>query len=209
MPNALLEFYKARRELLDSAVLDRDLIDPTPVFDDTFENKVDHPIMIIGEAPGANEVEQQKPFVGMAGKNLSEVISFSGLDREKDFLITNAFPFRTFQKSSSGIKNRTPNTKELQEGAKYLVQEIAIVKPKLILLLGGSSKKSFLKIHDKSAVTTVKNMENHTFTDLEFETIDSKTKIGISFHPSPLVYNIPTKREELIAFFKKIRDNLC
>ncbi len=184
--------------------MDKALIDPTLVYDNTLENKIPNPIMIIGEAPGANEVEQQKPFVGLAGKNLSEVIEKSGLNRERDFLITNAFPFRTFEKSPKGIKNRTPNTKELTEGAKLLLEEINIVRPKMILLLGGSSKKAFSKIADKSAVKTVRSMENHSFSDIYFATIDFHTKVGISFHPSPLVYNTAYKREELTSFFKDL-----
>ncbi|MCV6609123.1 MAG: uracil-DNA glycosylase [Campylobacterales bacterium] len=204
----LLKFYKNRLEVLEKSDLDLDLVDRTLVFDNTFENKIANPIMIIGEAPGANEVEQRKPFVGMAGKNLSKVIEKSGLNREKDFLITNAFPFRTFQHSDSGIKNRTPNTAELKFGATLLLQEIEIVKPKMILLLGGSSKKSFLKIADKSATKTVKNMENHTVSDLTFETINFTTKIGISFHPSPLVYNMAKKREQLQNFFKTLNQYL-
>jgi uracil-DNA glycosylase len=79
----------------------------------------------------------------------------------------------------------------------------------MILLLGGSSKKAFLKISDIDAVKSVKKQDNHTFKKTSFESIGFETIVGLSFHPSPLVYNMPQKREQLISFFKKIRENLC
>ena len=94
----LQAFYAERYNLLQGlgAPIDFSQIDGTIVHDRPLEAKTPHPILIIGEAPGANEVEQQIPFVGMAGRNLSSLIEGAGLSRSKDFLITNAFPFRTF-----------------------------------------------------------------------------------------------------------------
>jgi len=153
--------------MLQKSTLSLEQIDMSVVYDKNLEQKVDNPIMIIGEAPGANEVKEGIPFCGMAGKNLSYLIKLSNLDREKDFLITNAFPFRTFE----GNKNRTPNANELQFGAKLLLQELKIVKPRMILLLGGSAKRAFLKLEDKSLTTALKSMQNHTFKEV-------KTNIG-------------------------------
>ncbi len=188
-----------------AAPLDFSQIDPTVVYDRTLEAKSPHPIMIIGEAPGANEVEQQVPFIGMAGKNLSRLIEGAGMSREKDFLITNAFPFRTFQEGAKGIKNRTPNTAELKAGAVLLRMELAIVQPRMILVLGGSAKKAFLKLDDRSATSVLKQMPNHTFetvtTGMGFDTV-----LGLSFHPSPLVFNMQQKRDHLIKFFQEIRN---
>jgi DNA polymerase len=129
----LKDFYLSRKNFINFDV------DYTDVYDKYLDKKVPNPIMIIGEAPGANEVKQKEPFVGMAGKNLDYLINISKLDRQKDFLITNAFPFRTFE----GNKNRTPKANELKEGAKLLLKEIDIVRPRLILLLGNSAIKAF------------------------------------------------------------------
>ena len=118
----LEEFYKNRKNFINF-----ENVDYTDVYDSYLDKKIDNPIMIIGEAPGANEVKEKQPFVGMAGKNLDYLIKLSGLDRKKDFLITNAFPFRTFE----GNKNRTPKAKELKEGAKLLLKEIEIVNQNL------------------------------------------------------------------------------
>lgn len=203
--NRLLDFYKNRLEILKG--IDNGLnflqIDPSEVYDKNLEKKSEDFILIIGEAPGANEVAQGVPFCGMAGKNLSTLIDFSGLSREKDFIITNAFPFRTFERTNSGVKNRTPNTKELKAGAKLLKLELEILRPKMILILGGSAKKAFLKLDDESLTDTLKSMQNHTFKKAESSS-GYETILGLGFHPSPLVFNQKAKREELFDFFKRI-----
>lgn len=206
MYRRLQAFYEERYTILKGMDMSLDFsqIDATIVYDHTLEHKSSQPIVIIGEAPGANEVLQRTPFVGMAGKNLSALITDAGLSRESDFLITNAFPFRTFQEGANGIKNRTPNTKELQAGAVLLKKELEIVRPQMILLLGGSAKKAFLKLDDTTMTQCVKQMPNHSFqrvkSDMGFD-----TTIGISFHPSPLVFNMKHKRELLTQFFYEIK----
>lgn len=209
MVKELEAFYLRRFALLQSFAgeLDFSQVDPTDVHEKNLDEKNCNPIVIVGEAPGANEVEAGVPFVGMAGKNLTFSIHEAGLDRQRDFLVTNAFPFRTFEKGSSGVKNRTPSTGELKKGATLLKMELEIIRPKMILLLGGSAKKAFLKIDDKKTTQEVKTMENHSFRRIEtgmgFETI-----IGLSFHPSPLVFNMKHKRERLLRFFTEIKEYL-
>jgi len=149
--------------------------------------------MIIGEAPGANEVKQKAPFVGKAGENLNYLISLSGFDRKRDFLITNAFPFRTFK----GNKNRTPNSQELKIGAKLLEEEINIVKPSLIILLGNSAIKAFSYIEWAKDVKKLKKCGVYKIGDY---------KVGLCFHPSPLAFNRKDIRESLEKFFKSLKN---
>jgi uracil-DNA glycosylase len=191
----LARFYQERIALLKKSELDLHQIDLTVVQDPYIDEKKAHPIMIIGEAPGANEVLAGEPFVGMAGKNLRALISLAGLSTQKDILITNAFPFRTFKMGVNGVKNRTPNTQELLFGATLLLQEIEIVKPNMILILGGSAKKAFLKLPNQQLCDALKQMQNHTLRQIDGLTL------GLSFHPSPLVYNQPKKRKLLEDFF--------
>lgn len=199
----LTEFYSKRFELIKNEELNFDEIDSTLVSDKNFELKNKNSILIVGEAPGANEVKQGIPFCGMAGKNLLTLISHSKLKRESDFIITNAFPFRTFLKTNNGIKNRTPTKKELEVGAKLLKIELEILKPKVILILGNSAKKAFLKLDDKPLVDTLKKMQNNTF-ELTTTSYGDKITIGFGFHPSPLVFNQKSKREQLLDFFSKL-----
>jgi DNA polymerase len=182
----LRSFYKTREKLKE---IFKEGVDYTEVFDPFLDEKVKNPIMIIGEAPGANEVKEKAPFVGKAGENLSYLIKLSGLERKRDFLITNAFPFRTF----SGNKNRTPKAIELKEGAKFLQKEIEIVKPRLILLLGNSAIKAFSYI-----CKDVKELKKCGFYEV------CGMRIGVCYHPSPLAFNREDIRDSLEEFFKKI-----
>ena len=187
----LKQFYLDRKNHIEF-----ENVDYTDVFDPYLEQKVKNPIMIIGEAPGANEVKEKKPFVGMAGKNLDYLISLSKYNRKKDILITNAFPFRTFE----GNKNRTPKAKELKEGAKLLLKEIEIVKPRLILLLGNSAIKAFSYLPIENA-KSVKSFERNSINEFKFPFYT--TKIGITFHPSPISFNRKDIRSSLEEFFRK------
>ena len=187
----LKQFYMGRKEKLSHFNFEN--VDWTDVFDPYLDEKIENPIMIIGEAPGLNEVIQKQPFVGMAGKNLDYLISLSKYDRKRDILITNAFPFRTFE----GNKNRTQKAKELKEGAKLLIQEIKIVQPKMILLLGNSSIKAFSCIAQE-----VKHFEKNSINKIKVEVVD--TKIGISYHPSPISFNRKEIRKNLEEFFTQL-----
>ena len=184
----LKEFYLKRADFIKQYVNEN--IDFTNVYDPYLDQKTDNPIMIIGEAPGANEVRLKEPFVGKAGENLNYLISLSGLDRKRDFLITNAFPFRTYE----GNKNRTPKAKELKIGAELLKKEIEIVKPRLILLLGNSAIKAFSYV-----CSEVKNLKKCGVYDV------CGLKVGVCFHPSPLAFNRKDIRESLEEFFREIR----
>lgn len=94
-------------------------------------------IMLIGEAPGAEEEKQGKPFVGKAGKNLDEFLEIVGLERD-DLYISNVCKLRPFKLSPKTGKpiNRPPNRQELEFFVPLLHEEIKIVKPGLIVTLG-------------------------------------------------------------------------
>jgi uracil-DNA glycosylase family 4 len=96
----------------------------------------DAPVMIIGEAPGAEEDQQGAPFVGRAGKLLDKMIAAAGL--EGRVFITNTVYWRP-----SG--NRTPSPQEQLVCAPFLERAIALVAPKLLLLAGGAAAKSVLQ----------------------------------------------------------------
>ena len=88
-------------------------------------------ILFIGEAPGKNEDLQGKPFVGAAGKFLNEMLDGIGLKRE-DIYITNIVKYRP-------PSNRDPLPEEKEAFLPFLQQQIAIIKPKLIVTLGRHS----------------------------------------------------------------------
>jgi DNA polymerase len=189
----LFDFYMKRAEFIKENVSEN--IDFTNVFDPFIAEKRDNPVMIIGEAPGANEVKLKQPFVGKAGENLAYLIKLSNLNRQKDFLITNAFPFRTYE----GGKNRTPKSFELKIGAQLLEKEIEIVKPRLILLLGNSAIKAFAYIPWAKEVKTLDKCGIYSINGY---------MSGICFHPSPLAFNRKEIRKALEEFFINLKTHI-
>jgi DNA polymerase len=96
-------------------------------------------VMMIGEGPGKDEDETGHPFVGSAGRYLDHVLERVGIDRD-DLFITNIVKCRPPQ-------NRTPKKMEIETCvSNYLFNQIGIIKPKLIVLLGGVAAKTLLGI---------------------------------------------------------------
>jgi DNA polymerase len=96
-------------------------------------------VMIIGEAPGKEEDESGHPFVGSAGRFLNHVLEGTGIDRS-DFFITNTVKCRP-------PRNRAPKRLEVDTcTSNYLFEQIELINPKLIVLLGGVAAKKMLGV---------------------------------------------------------------
>jgi DNA polymerase len=93
-------------------------------------------LMFVGEAPGAKEDLLGQPFVGASGKFLDEMLESIGLSREEVF-VTNIVKFRP-------PKNRDPNAHEIEVCLPYLLAQIEVVEPRLVVLLGRHSMNVFL-----------------------------------------------------------------
>ena len=100
-------------------------------------------IMVIGQAPGRNEDEQKKPFVGASGKLLNKLFGIAGLKRE-DLYISSAVQFFP-------PKNRAPTREEITMCLPFIMKQIEIIKPKIIVLLGSISSKAIANV-DKISV---------------------------------------------------------
>lgn len=100
------------------------------------DGSLDAEIVFIGEAPGKKEDETGIPFVGAAGKFLSEMLQSIDLKRS-DVYITNIVKYRP-------PDNRDPLPEEKEEFMPYLVQQLAIIEPKLVITLGRHSMNMFL-----------------------------------------------------------------
>ena len=101
------------------------------------------PLMIIGEAPGAEEDRSGTPFVGKAGRFLDECLKECGLDR-KDVFIANVMKCRPCIIEGRTNKNRPPTQEEIKACSPYLKEQIDIIKPKIILPLGAPATKFVL-----------------------------------------------------------------
>ena len=93
------------------------------------EGPVSAKIIIIGQAPGAEEDKTGRPFVGRAGKFLNQLLKIAGIKREKVFITS---PIKCFPP-----KNRKPTKEEIKTCLPYLKQQIEVINPRKIILLGG------------------------------------------------------------------------
>ena len=101
-------------------------------------------ILMVGEAPGEQEALQGRPFVGKAGKNLDEFLALSRLDR-RALYITNTVKFRPTKISGAGrIVNRPPTQEEIKLNVPWLLREIELVDPEMIVTLGNVPLKALL-----------------------------------------------------------------
>jgi DNA polymerase len=98
-------------------------------------------LMMIGEAPGGDEDRQGRPFVGVSGQLLDRMMASIGLDRTRNFYLTNILPWRP-------PGNRTPTDGEVTMFLPFLLRHIALVRPRHVVLLGGVSAKALLRAKD-------------------------------------------------------------
>ncbi|NEQ24796.1 MAG: uracil-DNA glycosylase [Microcoleus sp. SIO2G3] len=111
------------------------------------EGNLDAPIMIIGEAPGQNEDETGRPFVGKAGQLLDKILESVKLDRKKDVYITNINKCRP-------PGNRVPTADEVAACKPYLLEQIRLIDPKIILMTGATAVKGLTG--DKRGITKIR-----------------------------------------------------
>ena len=104
------------------------------------EGNPDAKILFIGEAPGKNEAESGRPFVGRAGKDLDSLLQANGLNRD-DVFITNIVKDRP-------PANRAPTRAEIKLYAPFLIRQIEIIQPKIIATLGRFSMEFILSHFD-------------------------------------------------------------
>ena len=100
-------------------------------------------LMVVGEGPGENEDKLGRPFVGRAGELLDRMLLAIDIPRE-DVFICNTVKCRPTIDTGTRLANRPPTPDEMQNCRPYLDEQIAIVRPRVILALGAPAAKSFL-----------------------------------------------------------------
>lgn len=140
----------------------------------------DAPVVLIGEAPGKDEVKFGRPFVGAAGKNLTELLSGGGIDR-KDVFITNVVKYRLYKinEKTGNMVNRPVKREDLDNNLPYLMRELEILTPVLIVTLGNTA------LH---AVCGKKSV----ISDVHGSVINSEKgdrRVFPLYHPASIIYN--------------------
>jgi DNA polymerase len=104
----------------------------------------DSPLMLVGEAPGAEEEKQGEPFVGPAGQLLDKMLVAMGLDRGGVY-ISNLCKFRpAISGGAQGSGNRAPTAEEMAACVEFVREEIAIIRPRVIVALGATASEGLL-----------------------------------------------------------------
>lgn len=136
---------------------------------------IDADIMFVGEGPGADEDAQGEPFVGRAGQLLNNMINAMGLKRE-DVYIANVVKCRP-------PGNRTPERDECDICSPFLMKQIEVIKPKIIVALGAVAAKNLLQMND-----TMANLRGRIY---DFR----NTQLVVTYHPAYLLRDPRQKGE--------------
>ena len=158
-------------------------------------------IMFVGEGPGADEDAQGEPFVGRAGQLLNNMISAMGIRRENVY-IGNVVKCRPPQ-------NRTPERDECDTCGPFLMRQICVVRPEIIVALGATAAKFLLGVSDSMANLRRKIYDFHPILphmtaerDPEFA-----TKLVVTYHPAYLLRD-PRQKKETWADLQMVMKHL-
>ena len=146
-------------------------------------------IMLIGEAPGANEDEEGLPFVGRAGILLDKMLASINLDRKKVY-ISNIINYRP-------PENRKPTDQEIKRYLPYITKHIEIINPKILVLLGSTAMNAL--VGDDVVISKMRGKW------IEKKFGNCKTSVIITFHPAFLMRQ-PAQKKMAWIDLKMIRD---
>ena len=147
--------------------------------------------LFIGEGPGADEDVQGEPFVGQAGKLLDNMLAALDIARGEKVYIANAVKCRP-------PGNRTPEAAEMSACRPYLERQIALIKPKIIVLLGKAAVHSLL--HEDKTLGGMRGQRH------EYQGIP----VVVTYHPAYLLRNLPEKAkawEDLLFARRLLRES--
>ncbi len=147
-------------------------------------------LVFIGEAPGAREDETGRPFVGAAGKLLTELIESIGLSREEVY-ITNIVKCRP-------PRNRDPREEEVSACLPYLIKQIRLIRPKIIVALGRHAGRTLFELAGLKW-TSMARMHGRVFDAI---VAGVPVKLTVTYHPAAALYN-PRLRGSLERDFRE------
>ena len=145
------------------------------------EGITDAGLMLIGEAPGADEDRAGRPFVGASGQLLDRMFASIGLSRESNFYITNILPWRP-------PGNRTPTDAEVALFLPFLRRQVALIRPKRLVLVGGVAAKGL--IGGKEGITRLRGR----WHEVEIAGLGRIPALP-TLHPAYLLRSPASKRE--------------
>ncbi|MFL1461937.1 uracil-DNA glycosylase [Roseococcus sp. DSY-14] len=153
------------------------------------------PVMVVGEAPGADEDRQGKPFVGVSGQLLDRMFASIGLSRAEQLYLANVLPWRP-------PGNRTPGDAEVALFLPFLRRHVALARPRVLVLAGNVPAKALLGTRE--GITRLRGKWTQVETD------DGQViPVLPVFHPAYLLRNPLAKREawaDLLSLKRRLKD---
>lgn len=157
------------------------------------DGNLDSQIVFVGEAPGKNEDLQGKPFVGASGKFLDEMLASVGLKRPNDIYITNIVKYRP-------PNNRDPLPEEKREFWPYLMRQLEIINPTVVVTLGRHAMDCFIPGAKISA-----DHGHPRKVRLHRDGAEYDWLVMPLYHPAAALYN-GAMRQTLMDDFQKVKD---
>ena len=156
------------------------------------EGPINAKILFIGQAPGNEEDKIGRPFIGRAGKLLTELLDSANINRQEVFItsILKCFP----------PKNRKPKKDEIEACSPYLKKQIEIINPKLIVLLGEVAKNTLIGLN-----RNLKDLRGKNLKDLHGKIVKKYGRtFFVTYHPAAGIRFQKFKRK-LFSDFKKLK----
>lgn len=151
-------------------------------------------VMLVGEAPGADEDRMGRPFVGVSGQLLDKMLASIGLSREDNIYISNVINWRP-------PGNRAPDDKEIALSLPFIRRHIEIMNPALIILAGGVAAKALLET--SQGITKIRGR----FVDYSLPGLTAPVPLMPIFHPAYLLRS-PQHKSLAWSDLQKIRKRL-
>ncbi len=141
-------------------------------------------LVLIGEAPGAEETKAGRPFIGKAGKQLDELLALAGIPRG-DVFITNAVKYRPVTVSERSVRNRTPDKNEVAASLPLLREELLLLRPSCVATLGNVPLSAVLALCGKGK-GTIGSLHG---ASMDVMLGDMRTTLFPLYHPAGVIYN--------------------
>lgn len=149
------------------------------------------PIMLIGEAPGADEDREGKPFMGQAGVLQDKILATIGISRESEDPAHSVYLTNILNWRPPG--NRTPSPAEIEMSLPFIEKHIQLVRPKLLILCGGVAAKALLGSGD--SISRLRNIwHEYKVLTPELKASDLSIPAIATYHPSYLLRTPPQKK---------------
>ena len=164
-------------------------------------------VMLVGEAPGADEDRLGKPFVGVSGQLLDKMLKYIGLDRAEEDVLKALYISNILNWRPPG--NRTPTPQEVEISLPFIEKHIALVKPKILIFAGGVSTKALLGTGE--GISKLRG-KFHDYTPQTKELFDAQQPAPIpalaTYHPAYLLRTPGQKRlvwQDLLLLKNKLK----